>query len=381
MSLVALIAALAFAGPADGAPRDGVRSIPSSPCTVQSADLIVTGNPRPPLDVDPKARVRLQGVIAGVWSPPCSAPQLTVIDDETGQRWKVEVEPWQLAGLSRSPRDTLSGWEVVVNGLRARDPACTPDCEAKATNLSASTLPVAINAKPFPPEPARWALDGSSPMLLTGVVTRVEQRDGLTIAHVTVPDSFPWQIDLGPPRVMRLSKTAPPAPGQKISIRGFRAADKGCAPECMAGARRFVVGGGQVRRMPEPPEPPSRPAAPRPPPFNPSFEIDPNAPVLLKGTVVSVEWITPHAKLHMLGADGQRWMVEGGTPNSLLRAGLTRDSLKEGAALVIRGYQSKDKRCEPECWMVGRDVTFPDTRRLIRDALPARPPPPVAPAP
>jgi len=98
-------------------------------------------------------------------------------------------------------------------------------------------------------------------------------------------------------------------------------------------------------------------------------EFDGNAPVLLKGKVTKVEWINPHAWVHMNheepGKAPQAWMVEGGTPNTLIRGGLTRDSLKAGTAIIVRGYQAKDKRCTPACKANGRDVTFADGRKVF----------------
>ena len=73
-------------------------------------------------------------------------------------------------------------------------------------------------------------------------------------------------------------------------------------------------------------------------------EFDGNAPVLLRGSVTKVQWINPHAWVHVAvpkaGGGTVVWMVEGGTPNTLLRSGVTRDSLKPGTALSVRGYQS-----------------------------------------
>ena len=98
-------------------------------------------------------------------------------------------------------------------------------------------------------------------------------------------------------------------------------------------------------------------------------EFDGKAPVLLRGKVTRVEWINPHAWVHVAvpGANGQvtNWMVEGGTPNTLLRAGIDRNSLKAGTEIIVRGYQSKDKLCTPACKANGRDVTFPDGRKLF----------------
>ncbi len=98
-------------------------------------------------------------------------------------------------------------------------------------------------------------------------------------------------------------------------------------------------------------------------------EFDGKAPVLLRGKVTRVEWINPHAWVHLanVNKDGTTtaWMVEGGTPNTLLRSGIDRNSLKPGTEIIVRGYQSKDKLCRPACTANGRDVTFPDGRKLF----------------
>ena len=97
-------------------------------------------------------------------------------------------------------------------------------------------------------------------------------------------------------------------------------------------------------------------------------EFDGKSPVLLRGKVTKIEWINPHAWVHVNVVEGAKeteWMVEGGTPNTLLRAGIDRNSLKPGTEIVVRGYQSKDKACTPICKANGRDVTFPDGRKLF----------------
>ena len=55
-------------------------------------------------------------------------------------------------------------------------------------------------------------------------------------------------------------------------------------------------------------------------------------------------------------------MVEGGTPNTLLRRGITRESLKVGTVLVIDGYQARDHSL---LRANGRNVTYPDGRKLF----------------
>ena len=95
-------------------------------------------------------------------------------------------------------------------------------------------------------------------------------------------------------------------------------------------------------------------------------EFDPNKPVLLKGPVTKVEWVNPHAWIHIevTEPDGAKkeWMVEGGTPNTLLRRGITRESLKVGTVLVIDGYQARDHTL---LRANGRNVTYPDGRKLF----------------
>ena len=75
-------------------------------------------------------------------------------------------------------------------------------------------------------------------------------------------------------------------------------------------------------------------------------EFDPNKPVLLKGPITRVEWVNPHSWIHLeiTKPDGtkEEWMVEGGSPNSLLRRGVTRESLAVGAVIVVDGYQARD---------------------------------------
>jgi hypothetical protein len=94
-----------------------------------------------------------------------------------------------------------------------------------------------------------------------------------------------------------------------------------------------------------------------------SAEFDANAPVTLRGPVTRIEWINPHAWIHMEAKlpDGKTevWMVEGGTPNTLQRNGITRDTISVGTVIVVSGYQAKDGRKRAN----GRDITFPTAAR------------------
>ena len=105
-------------------------------------------------------------------------------------------------------------------------------------------------------------------------------------------------------------------------------------------------------------------------------EFDPNRPVLLKGKVVKVEWVNPHAWIHVevTKPDGSKeeWMVKGGSPNSLLRRGLTRDSLPVGTEVVVDGYQARDHNL---LRANGRNVTLTDGRKLfLGSSGPGEPP-------
>ncbi len=110
-------------------------------------------------------------------------------------------------------------------------------------------------------------------------------------------------------------------------------------------------------------------------------EFDANRPVMLKGKVVKMEWVNPHSWIHVeiTKPDGAKevWMVEGGSPNSLFRRGFTKDSLPAGTEIVVDGYQSRDHTL---LRANGRNVTFPDGRKLfLGSSGPGAPPENAAP--
>jgi hypothetical protein len=96
-----------------------------------------------------------------------------------------------------------------------------------------------------------------------------------------------------------------------------------------------------------------------------ALEFDVNSPVELTGVVSKVELINPHSWIHLdvTDADGQTttWMIEGGSPNALVRRGVTRNSIPVGSELRVTGYQARDKT--PKA--VGRNVGFADGRELF----------------
>ncbi len=92
-----------------------------------------------------------------------------------------------------------------------------------------------------------------------------------------------------------------------------------------------------------------------------SAEFDADMPLQLEGTVTKVEWINPHAWIHIRTAEGQDWMIEGGTPNTLFRRGFTKNSLLPGTDIVVDGYQAKDGSLKAN----GRDLTLPGGQKLF----------------
>src|SRR5713101_2913633 len=95
-------------------------------------------------------------------------------------------------------------------------------------------------------------------------------------------------------------------------------------------------------------------------------EFDANSPVLLKGKIVKIEWVNPHTWIHVeiIKPDGAKeiWMVEGGSPNTLLRRGANKNSFPVGTEVVVDGYQARD---HSELRANARNVTFPDGRKLF----------------
>src|SRR5438034_9166945 len=96
-----------------------------------------------------------------------------------------------------------------------------------------------------------------------------------------------------------------------------------------------------------------------------SAEFDGNKPILLKGVVTRMDWVNPHAWIHIevKKPDGtvEKWMIEGGTPNTLIRRGLKKQDLLPGTEIKVDGYQSKDGALRAN----GRNLTLANGRALF----------------
>ena len=96
-----------------------------------------------------------------------------------------------------------------------------------------------------------------------------------------------------------------------------------------------------------------------------SAEFDINKPLTLRGTLTKWEMINPHSWFHIdvKQPDGTttEWLVEGGSPNALIRLGVNKNTVKVGTELTIEAYQAKNGANKA----VGRNFILPDGTRLF----------------
>ena len=94
-------------------------------------------------------------------------------------------------------------------------------------------------------------------------------------------------------------------------------------------------------------------------------EFDANRPVTLTGAVTKVEWINPHAWMHIDVEDSQgqmnSWSIELAAPNAMIRRGWNNNSIPVGTLVVVEGWQAKNGSNTAN----GGHVTLPDGRRLF----------------
>jgi hypothetical protein len=97
--------------------------------------------------------------------------------------------------------------------------------------------------------------------------------------------------------------------------------------------------------------------------FAAEFDID--QPIQLRGVVTEVEFMNPHSWIHIdvKQDDGtvEKWAIEGGTPNTLFRMGITQRSLPVGTEILVDGYRSRDGANRAN----GRDITLPDGSKVF----------------
>ena len=89
-------------------------------------------------------------------------------------------------------------------------------------------------------------------------------------------------------------------------------------------------------------------------------EFDVNKPLKIEGTLKKWDMVNPHSWFHV-DVKGVTWMIEGGSPNQLIRMGVTKNTVPIGTALIIEAYQAKDGTNKA----VGRNFVLPDGSRLF----------------
>jgi hypothetical protein len=87
--------------------------------------------------------------------------------------------------------------------------------------------------------------------------------------------------------------------------------------------------------------------------------------VSLTGTVTKLEWANPHIWVYFdvkeTNGAVTPWQCEGGAPNSLVRQGWNKNSLKTGEVISVEGSRAKDgsNTCSVS------SVKTPDDKRLF----------------
>jgi hypothetical protein len=98
-------------------------------------------------------------------------------------------------------------------------------------------------------------------------------------------------------------------------------------------------------------------------------EFDATKPLKLTGAVTKLEWTNPHTWFYIdvKGDDGKvaNWGIEMGSPNGLMRAGWTRNSMKVGDIVTVEASRAKDGSNNANA----RAVTLASTgQRLFADS-------------
>jgi hypothetical protein len=102
-----------------------------------------------------------------------------------------------------------------------------------------------------------------------------------------------------------------------------------------------------------------------------SFAADYDAakPFTLQGTVIQVDWMNPHVHFSMDVKDESgkitHWEFELGSPNTLMRSGWTRNTLRIGDEITVKGSRAKDSSNQ------GNATTIVSGGRIILSGAPA----------
>ena len=94
-------------------------------------------------------------------------------------------------------------------------------------------------------------------------------------------------------------------------------------------------------------------------------EFDVNKPIALKGTITKIDFVNPHSWLYInvKDADGKvvNWAIEMGSPNGLIRRGISKASVPVGVEVTVDGYRAKDGSPTAN----GTTIKMPDGKQLF----------------
>jgi Family of unknown function (DUF6152) len=94
-------------------------------------------------------------------------------------------------------------------------------------------------------------------------------------------------------------------------------------------------------------------------------EFDEKQPVNVEGVVTDVKWQNPHTFFTVEAKDGKgkkaSWILETGSPNALILRGWTRETMKLGDHVSVRGYRAK----AGSNLVAARSVTLADGRTIF----------------
>ena len=94
-------------------------------------------------------------------------------------------------------------------------------------------------------------------------------------------------------------------------------------------------------------------------------EFDSTKSVTIKGTVTKLEWMNPHAWVYVdvknEKGEVEKWQLEFGAPNELVRRGWRRTDLKEGQEVTIQGIMARKGGNTASA----RSIVLPDGKRLF----------------
>jgi Family of unknown function (DUF6152) len=94
-------------------------------------------------------------------------------------------------------------------------------------------------------------------------------------------------------------------------------------------------------------------------------EFDGTKKIKLTGTVTKVQWRNPHTYFYVDVKDEKgaihNWAMELGSPNTLMRRGWTRESLKIGTKVTVEGSRARDMSYKGNA----TTILMPDGKRMF----------------